>query len=314
MASFRLEQIYPGEQGADLDLASDLELQQQLDTATSPHSESGVGQYVRPGSKFREAEIPPQHERLAGSDLWNTNQGRDESVDDVSLYYLERSFGIDDNAVHHYVPSDTIQKAMQEGYHKAIARDCPVFVEFLDQRVVFYPGTNEAHTTFSPNDLNVICKNNINYKDCKIRYLKGGDQRTEKQKRPEGGILQADMLVWRFALMCSNGRLPEGVSPQAWVSLKRWPNLTRVYPLPGALQVAALWDSQTTRIMETADLLHIARNDVFSFFSAAQALGLVELNSRYKTPKTKRSDKPKNGQRKLFKRILQHLGFGKLAA
>lgn len=84
-----------------------------------------------------------------------------------------------------------------------------------------------------------------------------------------------DTLIWELALAAAAGRIPEGVSLQTPCSLRDWPNFTRLKPTPGAMSVAALWIREPVTLADTARVLDLPLPDVCSFFSAAQAIGLI---------------------------------------
>lgn len=83
-------------------------------------------------------------------------------------------------------------------------------------------------------------------------------------------------LLWTLSLRSSRGRLPEGISGDAVVSLKRWPNFTRLNKPPHAMKIAALWFNSPTTINATASQLNVPFCAVYSVFSACYALGLTE--------------------------------------
>ncbi len=84
-----------------------------------------------------------------------------------------------------------------------------------------------------------------------------------------------DAFIWKIALWTSNGRVPDGIQLDQPVYLDRWPNLSRFVIVPHALRIAALLNNQSMTLMEVAETLEIRQQYVFSFFSAAMALGLA---------------------------------------
>jgi hypothetical protein len=84
-----------------------------------------------------------------------------------------------------------------------------------------------------------------------------------------------DAFIWKIALWTSNGRVPDGIQLDQPVYLERWPNLTRFVIIPHALRIAALLTNQPMTLIEVAETLAIRQQYVFSFFSAAMALGLA---------------------------------------
>jgi hypothetical protein len=86
-----------------------------------------------------------------------------------------------------------------------------------------------------------------------------------------------EKLLWLMALWASRGRVPEGTDLDAPVSLLRWPNFTRILMTPNAMQIAALWHTQPTSLLQTAKRQAIPHRQIFAIFRACQALGLVQV-------------------------------------
>jgi hypothetical protein len=115
-----------------------------------------------------------------------------------------------------------------------------------------------------------------------------------------------DTFVWNLTLICSRGRMPVGTDPTAPVALHNWPNLTRLRLFPHALQIAALWINRPVSLQETASELGIPQRFVFAFYSAAQNLGLIKIDS---TVRAKPLPVKKQVEHGLLGRILKHLQF-----
>ncbi|RDH84334.1 MAG: hypothetical protein DIZ78_12395 [endosymbiont of Escarpia spicata] len=117
-----------------------------------------------------------------------------------------------------------------------------------------------------------------------------------------------EAFVWELTLWTSLGRIPVNVSPNNTVVFKHWPNLTRLQIFPQATRIAALWAKQAHTLASTAQALEIPQRYVFSFFSAAHAIGLAtteeSINEEIAT-----EDNPvkSNGNKTLFQKILRQL-------
>ncbi|MGD9708539.1 MAG: hypothetical protein AB7U65_01840 [Halothiobacillaceae bacterium] len=109
------------------------------------------------------------------------------------------------------------------------------------------------------------------------------------------------------------GRVPSGTSLDAPVSLRAWPGLTRLQLTPGAMQIAALWVKQPTGLMATAERLGLPYRYVFSFFTACQALDLVDqaaITPARAAPSASAAQAVPAERRGLFRRMLNKLGLG----
>lgn len=82
-------------------------------------------------------------------------------------------------------------------------------------------------------------------------------------------------MLWMTTLWAARGRVPVGTSLSAPVRLERWPNMTRLLLFPHSLRIAALWAREPVSLLDTAERLKIPQRFVFSFYSAAKAVGLI---------------------------------------
>lgn len=119
-----------------------------------------------------------------------------------------------------------------------------------------------------------------------------------------------DAFVWKIALWTSNGRVPDGIALDQPVYLERWPNLTRFVIVPHALRIAALLIERPMALLDVAKTLEIRQQYVFSFFSAAMALGIAGQSReqpKLAVPNPVCADPPRGG---LLKKILNRLRVG----
>lgn len=91
----------------------------------------------------------------------------------------------------------------------------------------------------------------------------------------EAEPMGSDALLWRLALLTYRGRIPEDTDPLAPVYLARWPNVTRLDPVPDSLRIAALWSRRPVDLGHTARALAVPQRHVFQFYAAAMTIGLV---------------------------------------
>jgi len=124
-------------------------------------------------------------------------------------------------------------------------------------------------------------------------------------------LQRLDSLLWKVALWSSRGRLQHGVSLDAPVRLRAWPNIPRLMTVPHSLRIAALWARQPTSLMETARKLGVPHRYVFALYCACNAFDLVEqlgadASTNAKQVKGKAMTQEK---RSLFGGLLKKLGF-----
>jgi hypothetical protein len=176
-----------------------------------------------------------------------------------------------------YRVRSNFQAALVAAWRKARETQRRVLLRTVNDKVVLLcPKTALATTNFSNKTLRSIC----------VMKLERGDVRAEllgdASPGPQGADLvtvNADTLLWNVALWTSKGRLPSRIEPDAFVRLRHWPNFTRLTRTPHAMRIAALWAEQGASLIQTARLLGVPQRYVFSLFSAADALDLIEIEA-----------------------------------
>ena len=128
-------------------------------------------------------------------------------------------------------------------------------------------------------------------------------------------LRRLDNMLWKVALWTSRGRVDAGVSLDAPVRLRAWPNIPRLMTVPHGLRIAALWVGQPTGLLETARKLAVPHRFVFSFYCACKAFDLVEQlgaggHSKASASPTQVAAKTMTQEKRgLFGGLLKKLGF-----
>jgi hypothetical protein len=89
-----------------------------------------------------------------------------------------------------------------------------------------------------------------------------------------------DRFMWDLAVATASGRVAEGTPLDAPVYLRRWPNFTRVAPPDDAMRIAAVWVQQPRSLLNLYQTLKVPVENVFTLYTAAQAIGLAGLARR----------------------------------
>ncbi|RVU86217.1 hypothetical protein EOL70_01855 [Leucothrix sargassi] len=119
-------------------------------------------------------------------------------------------------------------------------------------------------------------------------------------------LYDLEAFVWTSTLLSSQGLLPRELDPNKTVGLQHWPSMTRVESFPHVMPIAALWSSQSMSAFDVAKSLNIPQRYVFSFYNAAHALGLIEMDPE-KLIKKQASPRATQAPRGLFSRLLKRL-------
>ncbi|WP_308387784.1 response regulator [Acidithiobacillus sp. AMEEHan] len=85
--------------------------------------------------------------------------------------------------------------------------------------------------------------------------------------------------LWQIHAIAADGRLSRKIPLNRPVKLRRWPNLTRLYPLPEALRLAAFLARSPASPALTIRMLQVHSQALFNFLAAADALQLLEYSS-----------------------------------
>lgn len=85
-----------------------------------------------------------------------------------------------------------------------------------------------------------------------------------------------EAFLWLSALFSARGRLPDDVHlDQTW-RMTHWPNLTRLEPVPQAVETASAWSREPSSIRQIIERTGHQPRHVTSFFNGARALKLME--------------------------------------
>jgi hypothetical protein len=116
-----------------------------------------------------------------------------------------------------------------------------------------------------------------------------------------------EQLLWKSAIWSSRGRIPIGTNLTLPISLKHWPNLSRLLLSPHALRIAALWSEYPCSLLDTAKTLQIPQRYVFAFYSACHAIGVASVQQGSSEVITKAMPEKKNNKRAFLGRLLERL-------
>lgn len=210
-----------------------------------------------------------------------------------------------------FQPEDTLLGAMQEALQAAQAAGSPAAIEGLGQQLIVCPSRHRIFSEMREPYLRPLCVRSRRQTPMRIRILPLEETPLTASADPR--LQRLDAVLWNIALWTSRGRIPQGFSIDAPVSLHAWPNFTRLQITPGAMQIAAIWIKHPTGLRATAERLGLPYRYVFSFFTACLALGLAEQTAISATAGPLSSPAPAAAsaeKRGLLRRMLHKLGLG----
>ncbi|MFC1749177.1 hypothetical protein ACFL2V_10270 [Pseudomonadota bacterium] len=215
-----------------------------------------------------------------------------------------------------YNPRDYLQSEMHSAAdyssNKGVAVE--IWVMTGDDRwgkIIFMPGLRRVITSFSDSELKQYCSTPLSLLNHKMYRRKPKDtQELEERMDKERRGCSYESFLWKAALYTSLGRLPQGTNLGTTMHLKHWPNFTRLYPLGGSMRIATLLIDQPRTLPLIAKVLKMPVGRVFSFYSAACAIGLVETGEPMNVNLAKSTIPKKHRDHTLFGRILKRLRAG----
>lgn len=204
-----------------------------------------------------------------------------------------------------YDPREYFQGALESALAEAERAGKPlrIVLDGVDKGLVVFPDQHRVQCDVREQLLRNICMMPGGSSAIKTEFL-DADTGFDANS-PEPRLQFESNLLWKVALWSSFGRLPLGTDPERPVQLKFWPNFTRIFIPHHALQIAALWAQRPVSLLETASVLEIEDRFVFSFYSAAHAIGAISSVAGDHRPTGDGRRRDGNG---LFRRLLSYLG------
>jgi hypothetical protein len=118
-----------------------------------------------------------------------------------------------------------------------------------------------------------------------------------------------DCFIWELALRTSRGRVPQGIDLSLPHYIQHWPNFTRLPLTPHSMRITSLWVDNPLALDILAEQLDIEKTDVYSFYSAAAAIGIAGPANRQVDSliSSKQIPKDQPTKRGMLASILRHM-------
>ncbi len=207
--------------------------------------------------------------------------------------------------------SDLLLGYLLQARNRAVSSNRPVRIEDKlaggVKPITLLPQSGEVITSMNDEELKALCSVKLD-KAVNIRPFTPL-QSDEIDANIKKQSLEA--FIWKVAVWTSNGRVPVGTQVKAPISLKQWPNFTRLMMIPNGLRISSLWNDMSHPPLLVAKILKIPAQHVFSFYTAAHAIGILNTTVVHPVVDNERpASAPvvkKHRHRSLFKRILSHI-------
>ncbi len=174
----------------------------------------------------------------------------------------------------YYEPDQCLQGVIRDARAKALAIGSPVEVCDLGEPLILCPSRNIVLTTLTDEHLESLSQMSID--PARVGISEVDDFMVDtivSQSTGKPGSL--DAFFWKIAVLCSRGRLPAGTVPDAPVMLEEGKHPVGVSAFSEGQAIVALWREGSETLVGTAAALNLPQRDVYSFYSAMDALELI---------------------------------------
>ncbi len=215
----------------------------------------------------------------------NTHKLADTSAQKIKPLAKKNNFANKSKATYgdiHYQPKFFLQGKIIDAVKRVNQQNKSVFLHCWSHRwILICPSTDflvENIKERQLRSLGLVIDNDILFNEANFTHEKIALM--AETPINEVKVTSIQKFIWNIAVRTARGRIPLGTSCDSLYVLKRWPNLTRLLKIPNAMRISALWLDQPRSITSIAEKLAIPIKDVFTYFSAASATGLIVMAQR----------------------------------
>ena len=135
--------------------------------------------------------------------------------------------------------------------------------------IVVFPSMSKVLLVISQEELHLLCE----------------ETNREWQTRPvpttmnlhDKANLSIQALIWQLAIWTAKGRLIEPITPDTTLSLKTWPNMTRLAALPESMRLSAFLVRSPVALNTLYKLLPVSLEHVLNYIAATYAIGSLTI-------------------------------------
>jgi hypothetical protein len=141
----------------------------------------------------------------------------------------------------------------------------PVLIVFPSiQRVLLTVSAGELEKFSKDDKLQVVCK-----------AVPDNPQWKEKAK------VTIMSCLWQMAIWTAQGRLAYPMTPQTVFTLKRWPNLTRLAPVPESMRLSAFLTKTSVNLNILYKVMPLEMPDILNYLAATSATGFLATDDQF---------------------------------
>ncbi|EGV36754.1 response regulator [Neisseria weaveri] len=141
----------------------------------------------------------------------------------------------------------------------------PVFIVFPSiQRVLLTVGAADLEKLCKDDNLHVECKN-----------VPDNPAWKEKAK------VTIMSCLWQMAIWTAQGRLIYPMTPQTVFTLKKWPNLTRLAPVPESMRLSAFLTKTSVNLNILYKVMPLEMPDILNYLAATSVTGFLATDNEF---------------------------------
>lgn len=141
--------------------------------------------------------------------------------------------------------------------------------------LIVFPSIQRVLLTVSAAELEKFCKDDNLAVTCKA--VPENPQWKEKAK------VTIMSCLWQVALWTAQGRLIYPMTPQTVFTLKRWPNLTRLAPVPESMRLSAFLTKTSVNLNILYKVMPLEMPDILNYLAATSVTGFLATDAEFST-------------------------------
>ena len=137
--------------------------------------------------------------------------------------------------------------------------------------LMFFPSVDRVLLAVAPEKLEEICQNT----EVHISIKEIGDH-PEWQQHAKA---QMDSCLWQFAVWTAKGRLIQEIDVHQPISLRSWPNITRLAYIPDAMRLSAFLTKSPVNLPMLYKMIRVDIADLLNFVAASYVTNLLKIQT-----------------------------------
>lgn len=167
----------------------------------------------------------------------------------------------------------TLLAILQQAIVEGEAQKVPVEITGLPGTLAYIPEHKKFLFDFSEDLLIPLALTRFGYQELTLKVRPDLDLERPSMTGSKVLLVESDEMIWKLALWTSKGRLNRNIDPEQPHRLTQRLDFDRLLAIPHATTISSLWGRHSLSALEVVKVLKIHQRYVFSFMTAAHALG-----------------------------------------